>query len=1217
LKDLSHEFNLLTNEDANGVPSRDTLGRESYLFIVGVSESDANRIIELCNRTNIYQFMHSFSSWSSRAGHYLYNLTRFPRGADSLRDFSAALGAEGIGVGIHTFVSKVSKYDSYVTPVPDHRFWVDHETTLATGVGVSDVNIQVTGTLDEWPGSPYNINKSWEGGVTKHMDVIIGDEIIQYTGMSQSAGSGVYDIFTGCKRGAYGTIAATHNSGIIAKHWGVDGCINGYIIDQETTLIDEVTQRMADIVNDCNFNMINFDGYEDVPKTRYEYYSGLCEKMTVEKVNVRPLKHLGNSKKHRLWHSLTTGSTVDTYLNTTFGGPLGSGSEPSWNRTVKDHINWSYDRIKGDNESLFSGEFGWFGIWSARTYTYDEIEHHVDGLQLDETEYLMCKCLSINSPLSLETTFSSMDAYPLTGQILDIIGVFEGMRADWESMDPNLLADIEVKDVDYSYIQKPDVNEFVRMSEVAPIRGSSEIRCWVGELADGNVVATLWQCEGSSTTLGLSVSDLISVDAVTALNWWGEAVALSVVNDEIQIPVGERRLTLIFDGVAEDVVRNYLSTGHKRVVDPHQPERLGSGYILASASSEYVLASRLAEDAINGSGLDATGLLHSEIKHYMWSTEWNTPRGYENSYGPTVSGPAWIAFDFDKPYNLDSLWVWNFNRNDEVDGDHSGLGMKDVTIQYCASDSMNSADWVTLGSFEFAKAPAVADYAHNTEILFNGATVKKVVITGFNNWNDLDTNFGLSEVCFNVVEKHAANPLPADDSNSLAMDVSLSWQPGSYAASSDVYIGTDFNSLRDAETSDGEFLANTESNGLNISDLEFDTKYYWAIDSTGDPFGVGYVWNFTTREARKLATASIAAGKCWWEFDDNTNSGTAGAAGDLTFYYDAHIEADAERGNVLSLDGEFWYDFARGGVRLNKQAGTISHWLKAGDISNRAVYYEAGGHTTYYNGFGGTDIYEVHTGVYNGQWYVCYQDGTYTSVSGVAVEPGVWTHVAVTWDRAGELVLYVNGEVADSMDISGISFSDLSVELSQFGMVGNGTSSYYWKGAIDDARIYDEALTAEEIGIAMSGGASGGTGAASNPEPEHSSEITGDSVTLSWEAGTWSTEHDVYIGTDFNSVAGANRNYAEYVGRFTDANVVVDGLDGAVDYYWVVDEVNGEDKWLGDVWQFSTVNIVYDYEELAELSDNWLSDGIGGGDFDGNGTVDFEDFAKLGEAWLE
>jgi hypothetical protein len=160
--------------------------------------------------------------------------------------------------------------------------------------------------------------------------------------------------------------------------------------------------------------------------------------------------------------------------------------------------------------------------------------------------------------------------------------------------------------------------------------------------------------------------------------------------------------------------------------------------------------------------------------------------------------------------------------------------------------------------------------------------------------------------------------------------------------------------------------------------------------------------------------------------------------------------------------------------------------------------------------------------------------------------------------------------------------------VSQFGRVGNGTSTYYWKGEIDDAKVYNAALTADEIGIVMNGGSSGGLGAALNPTPEHNSQLTNGSTTLTWESGMWASEHDVYIGTDFNSVAGANHNYAEYLGRFADANIELEGLEAGTNYYWVVDEIDGLDKWLGDVWKFSTPNSInFSQSDTASNSFSW------------------------------
>ena len=53
-------------------------------------------------------------------------------------------------------------------------------------------------------------------------------------------------------------------AGSAARHYGVDGCVPGYIIDQETDLLDEATTRLAGIFNACGFDMVYFDGGEDV-----------------------------------------------------------------------------------------------------------------------------------------------------------------------------------------------------------------------------------------------------------------------------------------------------------------------------------------------------------------------------------------------------------------------------------------------------------------------------------------------------------------------------------------------------------------------------------------------------------------------------------------------------------------------------------------------------------------------------------------------------------------------------------------------------------------------------------------------------------------------------------------------------------------------------------------------------------------------------------------
>jgi hypothetical protein len=111
------------------------------------------------------------------------------------------------------------------------------------------------------------------------------------------------------------------------------------------------------------------------------------------------------------------------------------------------------------------------------------------------------------------------------------------------------------------------------------------------------------------------------------------------------------------------------------------------------------------ENTINGSGLDANDL-HSKEPTDMWLSNIE-PLG------------AWIEFQFDKVYKLHEMWVWNSNQMIES---ALGLGCKDVSIEY----SLDGTDYTPLGTTaEFARAPGMPGYAHNTTIDFGYLCVQE------------------------------------------------------------------------------------------------------------------------------------------------------------------------------------------------------------------------------------------------------------------------------------------------------------------------------------------------------------------------------------------------------------------------------------------------------------------------------------------------------------
>jgi len=251
-----------------------------------------------------------------------------------------------------------------------------------------------------------------------------------------------------------------------------------------------------------------------------------------------------------------------------------------------------------------------------------------------------------------------------------------------------------------------------------------------------------------------------------------------------------------------------------------------AGERIAVTASSHV-ANQGPENTVNGFGMDNGG--HSNEIADMWLTDRDDP------------GPFWIQYDFDKVYKLAEMWVWNHNGRVEPS---LGFGFKDVTVEY----STNGADFAPLGTttHEFARAPGVSGYTHNTIVDFGGDVVKSVRLTANSNWEGRFNQYGLSEVNFMVTPVFAREPYPDSGATGVDLDAILTWRAGREAVLHDVYVGTD----PDALTLAGPV---TEPAFDTASlDLELGQIYYWRVDEVNDAqtptTWQGEIWNFTTSD---------------------------------------------------------------------------------------------------------------------------------------------------------------------------------------------------------------------------------------------------------------------------------------------------------------------------------------------------------------------------------
>ena len=115
----------------------------------------------------------------------------------------------------------------------------------------------------------------------------------------------------------------------------------------------------------------------------------------------------------------------------------------------------------------------------------------------------------------------------------------------------------------------------------------------------------------------------------------------------------------------------------------------------------------------------------------------------------------------------------------------------------------------------------------------------------------------------------------------------------------------------------------------------------------------------------------------------------------------------------------------------------------------------------------GLQIYSLSSGLLKFDFY----DGTHESIaqSGKVIDDGLWHHIACVRDKtSNHITIYVDG-------LSGTPVTDTSVDLNSTGQnleIGyfHLSSGNYYVGSIDDVRIYNRPLSADEVKALYNGG---------------------------------------------------------------------------------------------------------------------------------------------------
>jgi len=307
----------------------------------------------------------------------------------------------------------------------------------------------------------------------------------------------------------------------------------------------------------------------------------------------------------------------------------------------------------------------------------------------------------------------------------------------------------------------------------------------------------------------------------------------------------------------------------------------------------------------------------------------------------------------------------------------------------------------------------------------------------------------------------AENPEPVDGTIHLNTWVDLSWGPGDYAISHNVYFSENFDDVNEGKSE--AFRGNqastfyiggfSEFSDFNVPEgLQPGTTYYWRIDEVNDanmdsPW-IGNVWSFTTRPDISIVDPNLVG---WWKFDEGygnividwSGHGNHATLVNSPQWVEGCIDGAIEfNGSNYALIDNLSDDIRSNDITLSGWVKTTdSHglWFSCNtvDHGNVALWGIDNDYATIYDGF----------------------DSRYEGYSNTVVSDGKW-HM-LTYVRNGPTgYIYVDGFL-ENIHMANYSFS--ATDVWSIAQEYDSGPSDFLVGIVDDVRIYDMALTQDQV----------------------------------------------------------------------------------------------------------------------------------------------------------
>jgi len=384
----------------------------------------------------------------------------------------------------------------------------------------------------------------------------------------------------------------------------------------------------------------------------------------------------------------------------------------------------------------------------------------------------------------------------------------------------------------------------------------------------------------------------------------------------------------------------------------------------------------------------------------------------------------------------------------------------------------------------------------------------------------------------------ADSPQPKNNAADLPRDVTLSWSPGLYAATHDVYVGTSRADVTAASRANplGVLVSRGQAAlTCDLSDLTLGQTYYWRVDEVNAPptaaIFKGEVWSFTVEPVGyPLAAKQITA---------TASSSSSADEG----------PANTVNGSGLNADDRHAVD-------------TTKMWLSGAVGAGQSVWirYEF------------DKVYSLY------QMVVWNHNGVAEPLIGFGIKEAVveYSLDGSAWQSLGDRQTFARAPgKADTGPGTIVDFGGVTAKFVRITALSN------WGGVLPQYGLSEVRFLYIPLAARGPSPASGATGL----EPL---------LTLSWRPGRQAARHDVYLSTDQQKVIDGTAPVQTVLTPRFDTGMLALGET----YYWKVNEVNEAAPtpvWKGELWSFETQEylVVDDFEsytndEGSRIYETWI-----------------------------